>query len=85
MHITLLLFPVGLEKDQQLVSNVFFVDCKAAQTYDTHLIIYVCVGTTETDDRGHTYNPLKTQNFSPFNEILDISLKIPLEYKILIF
>ena len=66
MHITLPLFPVGLEKDQQLVSNVFVVDCKAAQTYNIHLIIHVCVGTTEADDRGHTYNPLKTQNFAPF-------------------
>ena len=31
-----------------------FVDDQAAQAYDIYLIIYVCVGITEADARGHT-------------------------------
>ena len=36
-----------------MVSNVFVVD-QAAQAFDIYLIIYVRVGTTEADARGHT-------------------------------
>ena len=36
-----------------MVSNVFVVD-QAAQSYDIYLIIYVYVGITEADARGHT-------------------------------
>ena len=46
-----------------MLSNV--VD-QAAQAYDIYLIIYVCVGITEADARGHKQNPLKTQDFTPF-------------------
>ena len=48
-----------------MVSNVFVVD-QAALAYDIYLIIYVCVGATEANARGHTYNPLKTRDFTPF-------------------
>ena len=52
-----------------------FVD-RAAQAY-IYLIIYVCVGTSEADARGHTCNPLKTWDpFRSFFEILGISLEI---------
>ena len=35
------------------MSNIFVVD-QAAQVYDIYLIVYVCVGATEADTRGHT-------------------------------
>ena len=44
--------PVGLVKDQQMLSNILVVD-QAAQVYDIYLI-YVCVGATEADAKGHT-------------------------------
>ena len=52
-YITSPLSPVGLEKNQQMVPNVFGVD-QAAQAYDIYLIIYACVGVTEANARGHT-------------------------------
>ena len=50
-----------------MVSNVFVVD-QAALAYDIYLIIFVCVGATEADAREHTYNPLKTRDFTPFSK-----------------
>ena len=44
--------PVGLVKDQQMLSNILVVD-QAAQVYDIYLM-YVCVGATEADAKGHT-------------------------------
>ena len=32
------------------------------------LKIYISEGTTEADARGHTYNPLKTRDFTPFSK-----------------
>ena len=46
-------------------SNIFVVD-QDAQAYDIYLIIYVCVVNTEADARGHTQNPLKTRDITPF-------------------
>ena len=48
-----------------MVSNVFVVD-QAAQAYDIYWIMYVCVGAAEADARGHTWNPLKTRDFTHF-------------------
>ena len=36
-----------------MVLNDFVFD-QAAQAYDIYLVIYVCVGSTEADVRGHT-------------------------------
>ena len=44
---------INLPSGQQMVASVFVVD-QAAQAYDIYLIIYVCVGITEADARGHT-------------------------------
>ena len=35
-----------------MVSNVFFAN-QSAQAYEIYWIIYVCVGATEEDGRGH--------------------------------
>ena len=32
------------------------------------LKMYISEGTTEADARGHTYNPLKTRDFTPFSK-----------------
>ena len=58
-------YPLYWKKNQQMMSNVFAVD-RAAQAYNIYLIIYVCVGTTEADTIGNTYNPLETRDFAPF-------------------
>ena len=47
------------------MSNFFVVD-QAARAYYIYLIIYLCVGATETDTKEHTYNRLKTRDFTPF-------------------
>ena len=36
-----------------MMSNIVAVD-EAALAYDVYLIIYVCVGASEADARGHT-------------------------------
>ena len=36
-----------------MLSNDFVAN-QAGQAYDIYLIIYVCVGTTEANARGHT-------------------------------
>ena len=46
-----------------MLSNV--VD-QATHGSDIYLIIYVCVGTTEADARGYTWNPLKTEDLTIF-------------------
>ena len=56
---------VGLEKDEQMVSNAFVVD-EAAQAYNIYLIIYVCVGTRKADARDYTESSLKTQDLTSF-------------------
>ena len=53
-----------LERDQQMVSDVFVV-VQAAQT-EYLFKIYVSVSATEADAKGNTYNPLKTSDFTPF-------------------
>ena len=48
-----------------MVTNVFVV-VQVAQVYGIYLIIYVCIGTTEADAKGHTWDLLKTRDFTPF-------------------
>ena len=53
MNITTPLSPIGLVKELTNWAELFLVD-QAAQAYYSYLIIYVCVGATEADSRGHT-------------------------------
>ena len=56
---------VGLERDEQMVSNVFAAD-EAAQAYNIYLTIYVCVGTRNADARDYTESSLKMQDLTSF-------------------
>ena len=59
-----------------MVSNVFVVD-QAVKAYNLYLKIQVSICTRGADARGHTYNPLKIQDFTPFSETLGISMEMP--------
>ena len=48
-----------------MVPDVFVV-VQVAQVYGIYLIIYVCVGTMEADAKEHTWNLLKTWDFTSF-------------------
>ena len=57
--------PHSIVASMSIVLNFFVVD-QDAQAYYIHLIIHVCVGARKANARGHTENPLKTRDFSPF-------------------